>query len=135
MNNTISLKNAKKLHEVADAKGVELPDSDKKHFYGESADSSKYGWLFTNTYKIDDIQKYQDWLLPAYTTDELLEWLPAVVINDRHEVFYFSIQKSDDEYAAGYSDGNPVGNTIFALTPADALCLLAIELISKNIIK
>ena len=101
----MNLKTAKELKEVAEEFGVKLP----KNTY----------WI--NKKALQFIKSDGDY--PAYTTDELLEWLPT----------FITIWKSD----AGYSCGEEYGKNhkIQHPTPSEALALLAIELIKKGVIK
>lgn len=64
-----------------------------------------------------------------YTTTELLERLPIEIRNSLRW-----IGNEESPYALELS-GEYEKITVFAKTPADALCLLAIELIKKRIIK
>lgn len=130
MKETISLENAKDLHVICKEKEVKMIGSRYKHFYGEwdrpnpvdifgNVYIGKSGWIIVNTYRHDD---YSDWLLPAYTTNELFEWF--------HKLKRFiSLENNDDfrkkvDYEA-YSNKDVIKTN--AETPQDALCLLLIN--------
>ena len=142
MTNTISLKNAKKLKDVADKYGIKLPES-KYIWEGNIAGTHTYtdanGKDKTAEYVIKEdggfclVDRANQHLLDelgflTYTTNELLEFLP-----NRIDERYFSLQKGKDIYYARYSTPSPYNTE--ANTPQDALCLLAIKLIKKGIIK
>ena len=104
----INLENAKKLHEVAKENGVELPYSSRA----------------TTEFRY-----------PLYTTDELLEWLPAPFFtNTRLEKHTDGNDYNKSYYVAEYNS-KELDVDCKADTSADALCLLAITLIDKKIIK
>ena len=69
---------------------------------------------------------------PDYTTNELLEWLPA----DKTSVSKFQLN-GKKSYVALFSEAGELNARIklIANTPQDALCFLLIELITKDIIK
>ena len=118
MTNTITLQNAKKLKEVADKYGVELP-------------SSEYWYLTSTGQKLhwDNLPEYckehetLDDSVQAYTTDELLEWLPE----NTTLISKIKDERIDGGYMAIYKDVRELD-----IAPQDALCLLAISLIKKR---
>ena len=124
MTNTISLKNAKKLKEAAEKYRVELPIS-KKYWVGDKDNPINY-------YKA--IRTRTIGVYPAYTTNELLEWLPPIIDNNR-----IMLQKGlmGNQYYIIFFDliTNEEQTQTKADTPQDALCLLAIILIKNKIIK
>lgn len=94
MNNTISLELAKKIHEAAKEKGVELRQTE---------------WVFCKCYAYTEDEEYT-WVLNhwgdasrkvkkmnAYTTDELLEMLPETSVNG-----YIVLEKMKDGYLCEY---------------------------------
>ena len=126
---TISLENAKKLKEVAEEKGVTLPESENIHFLSKELEKKHYYNEHGQGYDIPD-----GWTVNAYTTDELLKWLPETVLypNNPDIGLLFELTKDENNYQANYGSGLFYGE---AETPADALCLLAIKLIKEGIIK
>ena len=129
---TISLQNAKKLHEVAVKYGVELPESE---YWYTKYNHDKFA-LMTLT-EADERFKEDHTVDTLFsilaTTDELLEWLP-----DGIDGKDFCLIKHENGYSVYYYFVN--GDMVFtdflsvASTPADALCLLAIKMIEKGII-
>jgi len=112
--NTITLKTAKKLYELAKEKGVKLPESEYR------VDE------VTNIYAKDEntpVTTYK-----TYTTDELLEWLP-----EGHTVSKIET-KNGKKYVSTFSDLRIIF-TKRADIPAEALGLLAIELIKRGLTK
>ena len=142
---TISLENAKKLHEITKERGVKLPDSEyfvfddgdfgnKKHW---EENDWKYGKCRTIKFYDEDENKFDEEAnlietYKAFLTDELLEWLSTEIsirkdTNGKFNVItYFYRDNSCKDRDWYYHEAD---------TPADALCLLAIELIKKGIIK
>ncbi len=129
----INLKNAKKLYEVATKCGVKLPNSE--------------WWHLTNARQIvhwGDLPEYckehkdTDDSIPAYTTDELLELMPFK-IDDKYLLKLVKVDKysyvSIYESVSGEKWKKMTTAGLRTDTPADALCLLAITLIDKKIIK
>ena len=161
---TISLENAKKLYKVAKEHGVELPESE---FYYASDWLGLYQMMpkessgnyyvktenFTEWYPEEEFFKAFNTLYPAYTTDELLEWLPVFINSPDptskmtlqmlifHQPADKQINKWRKIFCFRYKDielGNENKNyqiSASAPTPADALCKLAIKLIEEGVIK
>ena len=144
---TITLQNSKALHAICKEKGVIMRESVKSHTKGRNF---KITLLSDSTYNIkktipaikggvwsdyvgDGFWSYKQY--PAYTTNELLDWLPVYIDlpNGRYDArLYFS--KFDDGYTAYYQIGCAEWDLPSkAPTPQDALCLLLIELIKKGI--
>ena len=120
---TISLENAKKLYKVAKEKGVALPKSI---------------WCWANDYDTNycvalsksKTALYGEPTYPAYTTDELLEWLLKRIYSP---YLLFWTGKDGKLYTSLENGELDSGNGVE--TPADALCQLAIKLIKEGIIK
>ena len=139
----ISLELAKKIYKVAKKYGVELPESEQKWWFdGE-------GWGLTLL--LPEVLKENGCkYFPAYTADELLEWLPVSFKLERQSHGYNSIKKtisilkdtngSNTYYIAFYTTTWHYGSLPESIdgegkTPADALCKLAIKLIEEGVIK
>ena len=141
----ISLENAKKLYEVAKKYVVELPES-KWVWYKHPLRKwvKRFGNIITN-------ENLGDEYIPAYTTDELLEWLPAYLeketegfvideeIIKQKKSFNLNIRKTEPYFYCFYSRVSGEGEEFMveeeAETPADALCKLATKLIEEGVIK
>ena len=142
----ISLENAKKLYEVAKEKEVKLPQG--KFCWKPDVFGNK-DWVVA---KYSKDSRFQDFPF-AYTTDELLEWLPAFVtqkiedkiIPDQYIETNLHLVKTDGYYVAYYPEIKKRNGRFFKSefnlfggadkTSADALCKLAIKLIEEGIIK
>lgn len=105
MSNTTSFELSKQLFEVAKSKGVELPKSELLH-EGQKG-----------TYQ-------------AYTTDELLAWLPAVFNNTR-----LTLEKRDSMFHVSYANNISLLGLSIDIAPSNALAKLAIYLIEKDLLK
>ena len=135
---TIDLELAQELQSVCKEKGIELPDHYWGWFYQEITESNILLPMFTNT--------LSEYLAPAYTLDELLEWLPEYIqIDDGDDkndfdVYYRGLNWSIDpdgwvaEYKAYMYHSNSY-ITEFDPNPANAACKLLIWLIKKGFIK
>ena len=147
---TISLSNAKKLRNIAQKKGIELPYYNGKEF-------CEFYYLYvteekTVNYNIDYFKKNKrilvssdllrtpevttpkDFIIPAYTIKELLEWLPAEIIETGNQKLTL-VKDRQDLYIATYQNKEEVSFLEVADTPEDALCLLALSLLESSLIK
>ena len=124
---TISLENAKKLHEVANKHDVKLPDSE---YYYVLFGADKTEWDIKTAFEVKQAQYNNTY--KALTSDELLEWLDW-----SYKYGYLVLDKGRCDYMAGYIDmnGNYLLESERVKNPADALCLLAIKMMEKGIIK
>ncbi len=134
MNETITLQEAKELYQLCEKKGVEMKNCKLKWFYGEGYEDKAEKWRDTLSYSDTP---YCDWLLPRYTTNELLDWLPASTslikktnIKNNNEVRYYA---ETFEWHPETFEDNPWG--IYSPTPQSALVKLLMELIKKDLIK
>ena len=123
---TTSLELAKELHDVAKKYSVKLPTS-KWVWYKHPLRKwvKRFGNVITN-------KNLGDEYFNAYTTDELLEWLPDEInVGGRDPIMNLKLEKmSQEEYGAYFFIKTGVGKT-----PANALCKLAIKLIKEGVIK
>jgi hypothetical protein len=142
---TIDLELAKELQSVCNEKGIKMPNSEdvwaKKRYhtspyiiYGEEGVYPKCLIHTTDAYAI---------LAPAYTLDEILEWLPKYIqIDDDDEndfdVYYRGLNWSIDpdgwiaEYQA-YMYHSKSYCAEFDPNPANAACKLLIYLIKEGL--
>jgi len=80
--NTITLKTAKEIQKLGKEKGIELPESEyvwESNILSEKQIKSgqKKEWkVVKNELGLHKREIGSGWWLIAYTTDELLEWLP-----------------------------------------------------------
>ena len=127
MNETTTLENAKALHAICKEKGVEMRES--KYIAYDKHDSSG---IIEKSKEKSILPVFSIW--NAYTTNELLEWLPAIIGKNRlmlqkglmgnlYYTIFFNLQTNEENMQTK------------AQTPQDALCHLLIELIKKEIIK
>jgi hypothetical protein len=133
---TIDLELAKELKGICKEKGIELPDHYWGWFYQEITESNILLPMFTNT--------LSEYLAPAYTLDEILEWLPKYIqIDDDDEndfdVYYRGLNWSIDpdgwiaEYQA-YMYHSKSYCAEFDTNSANAACKLLIYLIKEGLI-
>ena len=91
---TISLELAKELQSICKEKGIELPDHYWGWFYQEITETNVLLPMFSNT--------LSEYLAPAYTLDELLEWLPELIT--RKEWFSYYDDPTDETEREVYYD-------------------------------
>ncbi len=132
---TIDLELAKELQSVCKEKGITMPESYFSHY----EDNSGYSYITLEREKVRD-----RFVAPAYTLDELLEWLPKTIIGGLHfpktgvREFRWKLSpnmKHPETYDIGYYEYDGY-RTIIVDTPnpANAACKLLIWLIKEGLI-
>lgn len=126
----IELQTAIELKEAADRAGVELPASLMTHQRWDG------GWVIRSAAPGDKPVPEDFNEFPAYTTDELLDLLPAVVRIDDHSC-YLKLEKCDDGsgYISLMKGSYAESELFFKERPSEALAQLAIYLINNDYIK
>lgn len=123
----ISLETAIKLQEVAEAKGVTLPDGEFCYCDGNPSYIAETESL---SVRINNTE-----FPAAYNTDELLEWLPIEI-----EDCYLTLERDCEDWVASYPATEiPMDFDAIALerssSPSEALAHLLIYLIENDYIK
>lgn len=131
--NTASLENCKKLYHLA-GRSWEEPD----YFYPQY-DTNKYRTKAENA-NVHILQKQSIAVgIPAHDLGYLLRKLPkqhmSLAGSPAGVWFNPKIGKWICDYTIVNSSGNHKGNVIWADTPEDAACLLAIKLFEEGILK
>jgi hypothetical protein len=118
MPKVISLELAKELDGVAKEHGVDLPESEfiYVHYWGENPHYEVWNRKFAES-KWDN-GWWDEAMIYAYQTDELLDWLPG-------DTWLGNVSKR--HFAAVWWDYQELGDT-----PPDALCKLAIAGIKEG---
>ena len=116
MTNTILLENAKKLKEVAEKYGVKLPVCFQK-------EEEKFSYSGIMGYKLsyEKVNLYDEYELSNWIGGEITI---KTIIDKEGKTTYFAHRKEHNYVWVAEAN-----------TPQGALCLLAIELIRKGIIK
>lgn len=116
---TTSFELSKQLDELAKSKGVELPVSSEP------------------SHALEDKKTGICTFYSAYTTDELLAWLPYQLKIGKRD-FYFEFSKNiEGGYYTDYAtlDTESVGEWFTDREPSNALAKLAIYLIENDLLK
>ena len=126
----MKLETATELTRVADEFGVELPATNK--YFQRLKKTTTFIRVDGHP---DGIEKENYEIIKRYTTDELLEWLPAIIYYG-NETLFLTLGKLANKYVAYYRSGSEISIYVNGDdTPSEALSLLAIELITNKVIK
>ena len=124
---TLSLELSKELQSVCKEKHIEMPESYLSYFYQEITES-----VVRMATHIITLSEY---LAPAYTLDELLEWLPKHIEQDGRvyeKTLLFSYIQN--QYEASYLHGMHLMVYHYDPNPCDACGKLLIWLIKENLL-
>lgn len=120
------LETAQELDKLCKDKGIEMPES---AFYWRRPSvvlphELKYGK--PNAHNLD--------VIPAYTLDEVLEWLPTVIFGDKGSAYHWKQTIQGFKYVkiSGNGPDTLKGSIHGIYHPATAACMLAIWLIKEG---
>ena len=134
-NKVISLELAKKISEIAEKKGIELPESE--WFWTNSLDGKN---LLKEYRLVNGSKEGSSFGIPAYDTAELGEMLPYK-FNSKIGVsrcfYWLKMTKTDNQFVVSYFADNPksIGIEEAAETEAEARGEMCLYLIKNNLLE